>query len=495
MVLQNKKTNWTVRALAVCLAAVMLVSLFVPMTNNRVSAANEDQPEPAQSEPAKGILDKLDFGNANSENAHNFRGDFTSVITGFLGEKARVSEPRIPASDTGGFLTFSMKVDPYLQNYFTAKVSGNDSVEPGVRSQLVINGEQIGYFRGGDYAALNGGERAPNQFIYSTIALPLESTRGKEIVEITINITDPWGKVEQPSRGYYTGYTHTQAYIDVADEVQGFKFKEDQGPETVVPPEETTEQIEARIEQLRQEPINTFMNHYNHLGNNPNNTLNIAKYTNALRYYAMVLKHDISPMKTPEAKREALMRMFQAIDVHTKNYYGNTRLVLHGGHQGDWGGFYGELGEALYLAETLILDEDVLGEEAYNAFLDQPFDTGTVEGEFSLASAGWNGEPLTRRMAWERVLKANFDFARSRQSYITNQVFYTYEGAWKAHEGLRMVGSEFYEGRERSHRILLEMFGGAPWLGEEVLVGPNETSIILCFLIILQLSLQMTMYT
>jgi hypothetical protein len=474
MYLVNKRTTWTVRALAVCLTTVMLLQLLVPAANNRVFAANEDpQPETAQSEPANGILDKIDFGNADSENAHNFRGDYTSVITGFLGEKARVSEPRIPASDTGGFLTFSMKVDPYLQNYFSVKFAGDETMPSGARGQIVINGEQIGYFRGGDYAALIGGERAPNQFIYNTIVLPLESTRGKELVEITINTTNPFGKVEQRSRGYYTGYTHTQAYIDVDDEVQGYKFKEGQGPENVVLPEETTEQIEARIAQLSQEPINTFMNHYNHLGNNPNNTLNIAKYTNALRYYAMVLKQDISPMQTPEAKREALMRMFQAIDVHTKNYYGDTRLVLRGGHQGDWGGFYGELGEALYLAETLIFDEDVLGEEAYNAFLDQLFDTGTVEGEFSLASAGWNGEPLTRRMAWERVLKANFDFARSRQSYITNQVFYTYEGAWKAHEGLRMVGSEFYEGRERSHRILLEMFGGAPWLGEEVLVGPN----------------------
>jgi hypothetical protein len=424
-------------------------------------------------EQTNGYLDKIDFGDTKSENAHNFRGDFTSVITGFMGEKARVSEPRIPASDTGGFLTFSMKVDPYLQNYFTVKVSGNDTVERGVRTQLVINGEQVGYFRGGDYGPLIGGERAPNQFIYSTVVLPLESTRGKEIVEITLNTTDPWGEVEETSRGYYKGYTHTQAYIDVADEVQGYKFEEDQGPETVLRSGDTFEEIEERIERLEQDQINQFMNLYNHLGNNPNNTLNIAKYANHLMHYAMVLKQDMSPMQTPEDKHEALMRMFQAIDVHTKNYYTDTRMVLRGGHQGDWGGFYGELGVALYLAETLILDDEVLGEEAYNAFLDEPFDTGTEEGEFSLASEGWNGEPLTRRMAWERVLKANFDYARSKQSYISNQVVYTYEGAWKAHEGLRMVGSEFYEGRERSHRILLEMFGGAPWLGEEVLVGPN----------------------
>ena len=70
-------------------------------------------------------------------------------------------------------------------------------------------------------------------------------------------------------------------------------------------------------------------------------------------------------------------------------------------------------------------------------------------------------------------MKANFDFARARLSYIYNQVVYMYEGAWKSHEGLRIIGSPFFEGKERSHRILLETLGIAPFLGEEVLVGPS----------------------
>ncbi len=109
----------------------------------------------------------------------------------------------------------------------------------------------------------------------------------------------------------------------------------------------------------------------------------------------------------------------------------------------------------------------------FRAFLDEPFTTGTQEGETSLKDVDFDGSPLTRRAAWGRCLKANFDFARSRLSYIYNQMFFTYEGAWEAHEGLRVIGSTFYEGKKRSHAILGEALGTVPFLGEEVLVGPD----------------------
>ena len=126
----------------------------------------------------------------------------------------------------------------------------------------------------------------------------------------------------------------------------------------------------------------------------------------------------------------------------------------------------------------MIKDDAIYGEDAFHAFLDEPFVTGTVAGEYSLAGVDWDGGELTRREAWERALKANFDFARTRLSYIYNQVYYTYVGAWEAHEGLRIIGSDYYEGRERSQRILLESLGIRPFLGEEVLVGPNGEELI-----------------
>ena len=39
--------------------------------------------------------------------------------------------------------------------------------------------------------------------------------------------------------------------------------------------------------------------------------------------------------------------------------------------------------------------------------------------------------------------------------------------------GLRIIGSQFSGGKERSHQILLEALGIKPFLGEEVLVGPK----------------------
>lgn len=47
--------------------------------------------------------------------------------------------------------------------------------------------------------------------------------------------------------------------------------------------------------------------------------------------------------------------------------------MLRGGHQGDWGGYYDALGEALYMVENLIKDDWIYGEAAWDAFLIQPF--------------------------------------------------------------------------------------------------------------------------
>ena len=43
----------------------------------------------------------------------------------------------------------------------------------------------------------------------------------------------------------------------------------------------------------------------------------------------------------------------------------------------------------------------------------------------------------------------------------------------KLTKGFASSARQFFEGKERSHRILLEALGIKPFLGEEVLVGPN----------------------
>ncbi|WP_199615817.1 LamG-like jellyroll fold domain-containing protein [Paenibacillus alkalitolerans] len=458
----RKRSRQARSVLAGVLVSVLLFQSFGPVMDTAAHAAEDAS--------ASGYLDKIVFGNAASENAHNFTGEFTTAITGLFGEPARISNPRVPVQGQGGDLTFTMKVDPYLRNYFTVKFSGE---EASYISMVNINGEQIGYISYGDYEAINRGWKLPNRFFYYTIMLPLESTVGKETVEITIKSFNPSGNMTTDSRGYYNAYTHTQAYINVDGEKQGYKLKSDQTPDTMLTPDLTDEEKQALIDGYMKGHIDFFNNLSAKVDSSAGGKMSIVRYQDELKFYANVLKYDWSPAKTPEEKRAALQRIFKTIDNHVKDYYGNTRLVLRGGHQGDWGGYYGALGEALYIVENLIKDDTIYGEAAFNAFLDEPFVTGTTEGEFSLAGVDWNGGELTRREAWERVLKANFDFARARLSYIYNQVYYTYEGAWEAHEGLRMIGSSFYEGKGRSHQILLEALGIRPFLGEEVLVGPN----------------------
>ncbi|MBD2867129.1 LamG-like jellyroll fold domain-containing protein [Paenibacillus arenilitoris] len=449
------------RVLVFSLIAALLLQTVYPAGGTPAHAAAEET-------SANGHLDKLIFGNAESESAHNFAGADTSAVVGALGEPARVSNPRVPAEKQGGDLTFTMKVDPVRQNYFTVKFWGSDA---GYTSVVNINGEQVGFLRFGDYQPINRGydNPLPGRFYYGTTMLPLESTYGKETVEITIKTLDVWGVMSGKSRAYYNAYTHTDAWIDVAGETQGAKVV----PEDALAPGLTDAEKQAMVDGYTKSQIGLFNRFSNAVDASPSAKLSIVKYVDDLRFYANALNYDWSPANTPELKKAALERIFKVIDNHVKDYYGNTRLVTRGGHQGDWGGYYGALGEALYIVEKLIKDDAVYGAAAFEAFLDQPLATGTASGEFSLAGVDWNGGELTRREAWERTLKANFDFARSRLSYIYNQVLYTYEGAWEAHEGLRVIGSSFYEGKERSRRILLETLGGAPFLGEEVLVGPN----------------------
>jgi F5/8 type C domain-containing protein len=416
-------------------------------------------------------LDLVDFGNPDSETAHGLTAPDSAAVDGNAGDRARVAKPLATPDIKTGDLRFTVRVDPLHQNYLTVKFWGGDTSP--YKTIAYINGEQIGYRRSGDYEALNSGtvRPLPGRFFYATVMLPLEHTKGREHAEITLRTYDAafTAKATADSRGYYRAYTHTGAYLDVSGEPQT-----DFTPPTDTVADLSEPQKQALVDGYVAGQVKLFNDHSAKIDASATARLSVVRYEDELRFYASALTQSSwCPARTATDRRTALLRVFKCVDNHTKDYYADTRLLARGGHQGDWGGYYGALGEALYIVENLIADKDVLGREAFEAFLDEPFTTGTSEGRTSLKDVDFDGSPLTRRAAWGRVLKANFDYARSRLSYIYNQVMYTYEGAWEAHEGLRVIGSEFYEGKARSHRIAGEALGWLPFLGEEVLVGPD----------------------
>ncbi|KUL22310.1 fibronectin type III domain-containing protein [Streptomyces regalis] len=81
--------------------------------------------EAATAEAAEGAgrLDLIDFGNADSETAHDFTGPDTEVADGHAGDRARVAKPLATTDIKGGDLRFTLAVDPVHQNYLTVKCS------------------------------------------------------------------------------------------------------------------------------------------------------------------------------------------------------------------------------------------------------------------------------------------------------------------------------------------------------------------------------------
>lgn len=414
-------------------------------------------------------LDKVIFGNEVSEQAHDLVAPYSSIVKeGAEGETARIAHAT--NSYNGSPITFTMKVDPVLQNFFTVKIYGYADAKVNAPScQIFIGDEQLGYYMYGDSAVLYYGHRNENinQFTYYTRQIPIKYTKGKTELRITMNTTQNAAILTNDSAPYYCAYTHNQEYIDVSGEVQGGARKRTEGDGSNVKPAFSSEQIEKIMTDYRQNQIREALDYASE------SKMAISKYAYHTRKLANSLSQPWSPHKTPAEKRAVIYYLFNSIDNHVRDYYNDVRLASHGGHQADWGSYYREIGMTLFLLENLIFDDAIIGKAEFDRFLDKPFVTNSVDGLYSIRGVDWNGGELSRREAWERALKASYDHSRYRHAYITNQVFYYGEGCWEAQQGLRIIGSEFYEGQERSDYFLGMILGLGPWYGPEVLVGPN----------------------
>lgn len=406
------------------------------------------------------MKDIIVFGNTKSESEHKFKNGGTEVITGELGQSARTALPTNPVSRYGGEFTFTMKVDPVKQNYISVKLWGGDLYS---QTHVYLDGKRIGYGQNGDFEALNNhGGFLPGRFFYCTQLLPLWYTKGKIELEITIRQSERFENLTKPQGRFFAAYTHTEPMLDVSGETQG-----DLSEVKVLSHKEyTKEEIENMAEKFRKAQAEDFTRMTEMMERGE--LLSITKYVENMRQYAMTLHEDYCPCKTKAEKRRAIELLLNCINEYVKLYYKDVRTLARTTHQSDWGGYYGDLGQTLYLIEPFINDADIFGREEFERFLALPLNAESCEGEYSLTDCG-----VSRFEAWERCLKANFDFASCRQSYIYNQTYYTYEGAWKSMAGLGVLGSKFYIGDEKCSRILEEALGMKEWLGEHRLADKN----------------------
>lgn len=408
------------------------------------------------------MKDVILFGNAKSETEHLFKNGGTVIVKGEMGESARKALPTSPCSRYGGELTFTMEVDPVKQNYISVKLWGEDMYS---QTHVYLDGKRVGYGQNGDYEALNNchGGFLSGRFFYCTQLLPLHYTKGKTRLEITLRQSERFENLTEPKGRFFRAYTHTEAVLNVDDEPQG-KL----GEVKVLPHREYTKaEIDSMAEKFVSAQRDVFLELTQKMRRGE--LLSVTKYVEEMRQYVMTLHEDYCPLKSKREKKEALELLLWCINEYVKLYYNNVRTLARTTHQSDWGGYYGDLGQTLYIAEPFINDDEILGRAAFEKYLGEPLGAESIDGEYSLSDKG-----VSRFEGWERCLKANFDFASARQSYIYNQTYYTYEGAWKSMAGLGVLKSRYYIGDEKCRRLLKEALGMCPWLGEHILTDKNN---------------------
>jgi hypothetical protein len=397
--------------------------------------------------------DVISFGDPNSEHSHGLSQFRSEVIQGGLGEKARQLLPLDPVSYNGGSVSFTLKVDPKLQNYFTVKLWGSDRGEERGRLILYIDGLQVGYRHEGDYDVLNQTDKDPifqGRFLYQTLPLPLMRTQGRTEVTLKIAALGPmWfygtsfkslqHNLTQPTRGIYRAYSHTNARFN-PDE------SENQGT-YVVPGVRPNSDGEKLLEQMK-ETVNRRLTQLldgaaSLEGNLQGRMLLLAEAYN-------------TPWTAAYHDDRAITEIIRA---------GDAYAVAGKVDPGDWAGA-GPFGEAIarvglnpHLLKSL--EETIEVPAQFEQEHDPEAQGGPVK--------------MTRRMAWARILRASIDGHRlkGRRSY-TNQSMIVDYGIYSANRGLLLVDPSQAMAEKEALRYIYEAVGLLPWLGNDTSDGRSE---------------------
>ncbi|WP_460063062.1 carbohydrate binding domain-containing protein [Streptomyces sp. YKOK-I1] len=177
-------------------------------------------------------LDTLVLGDSASESAHGLSAARSDVVTGGLGQAARVLGAPETAGFWGGTLAATMACRPQGVTYVTIKLWGSESGAELGRLQLFAEGEQVGHYHLGAVDPLDiasDDPRSPERFFFHTLPLPAGLTAGRTSVHLEVRsmgriagyaaTADAYYKaMEGPSRTIYRLYTHDEPYFDTTDD-------------------------------------------------------------------------------------------------------------------------------------------------------------------------------------------------------------------------------------------------------------------------------------
>lgn len=338
------------------------------------------------------LVDMITLGDAVSEQAHQLVAPGSEVLVGAAGELARVSLPNKEPDYFGGDISFTMKVDPNAQNYFTLKLWGSDPSE--YRCFLAI-GKDIIYQAPLVIAKLKPEAPIEKRFYFSTVPIPLEKTKGKTQLTLTLKTVVPYypysagtfskaypKKMTTPSNKYYMGYVHTTAAL--AEEVvkAGGKLTTHVPPvrdngtngSDLEPASQSAKNMQAKLIADVQNVVAGIMDRdkttknfsaatWKHIDNRDGSGTMLLPYSQSdrnlynLKYFSQVMLDNKSPEYDQMIKKTGIDNMLKAMqgamDRNVINYLNRPGTIQTGGHQSSWGGYYQGLGEALWNVRLL----------------------------------------------------------------------------------------------------------------------------------------------
>lgn len=387
-------------------------------------------------------IDRVVFGNKDSEQAHSFNAQESEASTGGLQEPLRRLLPSAETPWKGGSMEWSMRVDPEAQNYVTFKFWGGDSGVGRGRLILFANGLQVGYRHEGDYDVINQSDDeplAPDRFVYVTLPLPKSLTAGQNSLDLKVSLTGPtWPygqtfekyqrKLTLPSRGIYQAVTHRNAFFkpDPAEK---------QGRVAIGSVTESSgEEVIAQSKQVVIDRLNRMLAEFS--------AKTLRSKDRLLRMPLLAEAYNIQ--WTPAYQSPIAIDCIVAdSDGLAIDYKKDPKIV-----SSDW---LGASPLALAIIQTHSAMESRLNEQ--------------VESEGGLR---------TRREVWAELLKASVDYWRSNRRFYTNQSMIVDAAIYQCNRALQLISPDLALPEEKALGYLYESIGLNPWLGKDLPDGSSE---------------------
>jgi hypothetical protein len=391
------------------------------------------------------VIDSLRLGDAASEAAHGFAGEYSKAVTGLLGQPARAFLPddRIAGDDTpdnwrGGSAAFRLKVRGDGQNYLTVRLSGEDV--SGNQATLFCDGRQLGYRQMSDIDILDQGAKypvAPGRFQYITHPLPRALTDGKRDIGCRLQLTGPVWRyggtfpafqkpMKEASRGFYALLVHDDKFVpDQGMEGKAPAMPVRQGDGSAVL-EKVRKRIDEQVEKLWARAA-------------PPSQLEIQFLAKAYQ----------TPWSRGYRDRRSLDRIVAGIDAMWAAYQDDRRIAYYDKATPNEGWFgLGLIGQALKIAAR-----DMQAE------LDQPVPAPDRRN-------GQGGQDITRREALERMLADSREWNKQNRRLYTNQsMIKDLYGIWNSNEGLIAISSAKADARAKLLPLFYQSMGLEPWAG------------------------------